>query len=181
MKKPSKALEVLAVFAQYGPQKVSMTDIAKAAGLSRQSIYNQFGSKDAALEWAVATVLTEATQAAVDVFEQSSKDPLEVIVDAFQKWIGEHLQIWRGTPHGAEILEYVIEVAANAEVDYEGLFFTALAKFLVSTSLANDGKQAEDMTYTLGLISKGLLLKTDRAEDYRYGLDRACRVVCGTP
>lgn len=180
MKKPSKAIEVLAVFAQYGPQKVSMTDIAKAAGLSRQSIYNQFGSKDAALEWAVATVLTEATHAAVRVFERSSKEPLDVIVDAFQKWIGEHIQIWRGTPHGSEILEYAIESAADAEVDYEGLFFTALATFLVRAALVNDSKQADDMTYTLGLISKGLLLKTDRPEDYRTGLGRAFRVACGT-
>ena len=34
------------------------------------------------------------------------------------------------------------------------------------------------MTFTLGLISKGLLLKTDRPEDYRKGLERACHVVC---
>jgi len=179
MKKPSNALEVLSVFAQYGPQKVSMNDIAKAAGLSRQSIYNQFGSKDAALEWAVATVLTDATNAGVAILAQSQGEPRNTIVAAFQKWIGEHVHIWRGTPHGSEILEFAIEGAADAEIDYEGLFFAALKNFLLRTDVADVESEADEITFTLSLVSKGLLLKTDRAEDYKAGLERAVRVICG--
>ena len=40
-----KAKDMLATFAQYGFKKTSMADIARAMGISRQSVYKKFDQK----------------------------------------------------------------------------------------------------------------------------------------
>ena len=44
----------IATFIRYGARKTSMTDIADAAGVSRQTLYDQFGSKDELVEAAIS-------------------------------------------------------------------------------------------------------------------------------
>ncbi len=47
MSMDQNASAIIAVFAHYGFRKTAMEDVAKAAGKSRQALYNRFGSKDA--------------------------------------------------------------------------------------------------------------------------------------
>ncbi|NOD64793.1 MULTISPECIES: TetR/AcrR family transcriptional regulator [unclassified Ruegeria] len=177
MKKSSNAFEVLSVFAQYGFRKVSMNDIAEAAGLSRQSIYNQFGSKEAVMEWAVRTVLTSMTNAALDVLSQSEGSPRDVLARAYQTWIGDHVAIWRGTPHGAEIMEFAIESASDAEMDYNAEFEKALSGYLVKANVVPTPEAAADLAFLLTTVSTGLLLKTTTSEQYAAGMTRATSVL----
>lgn len=44
----------IATFIRYGARKTAMTDIADAAGVSRQTLYDQFGSKDDLVEAAIS-------------------------------------------------------------------------------------------------------------------------------
>ncbi len=42
----NKAKDLMLTFAQYGFKKTSMEDIGSAVGVTRQSIYKKFGSKE---------------------------------------------------------------------------------------------------------------------------------------
>lgn len=155
-----------------------MTDIAEAAGLSRQSIYNQFGSKDAVLDWAVSTVLTDATQAALGALADAQGDPQDVIVNAFQLGIGDYVPIWRGTPHGTQILELAIDSTDCSEMDYEDVFLGALSAFLLQTGLTASQSNADDLAFLLASVAKGLLLNSSVSEEFKADMTRAVRVIC---
>ena len=51
------ARQVLRTFAVYGFKKTSMEDIAKAIGVSRQSVYKRFGNKKRCYAWVVDAYL----------------------------------------------------------------------------------------------------------------------------
>ena len=177
MKTDSKAANLLALFATYGFRKVSMSDIAKAAELSRQSVYNQFGSKDAVLEWAVTAFLDEVIETAVHRLKRSDGKAEEVLALAFQAWTGDHVPLLRGTPHGAEILDKAISSVAKAPRHYEREFTDAVAAFLCERGLSPAKAAAEDSTYVLNLASKGLLLKSETSEAYSLGMERVIKVL----
>ncbi|MEX0285727.1 MAG: TetR/AcrR family transcriptional regulator [Paracoccaceae bacterium] len=180
MKTPTNALAVLFVFAQYGFRKVSMTDIAEAAGLSRQSIYNQFGSKKAVFDWTVRTVGEDVTNAAIALFSNTESAPQDTIVAVFQTWVGNYLHIWSGTPHGPEILEMAIETTVQANVNYEDMLMEALSEFLITSNVVSNTEMAKDMSFAIYSASKGLLLKSSHSDDYEFNMMRIVRAVCRT-
>ena len=177
MKSESNALGVLRLFATYGFRKASMGEIADAAGLSRQSIYNQHGSKEAVLEWAVTAFLDDITDTAVHRLKTTAGEPAEVLAQAFQAWTGDHVPLLRGTPHGAEILETALRSAAKASRNYVGEFADAITAFLCERGVFPARDKAEGATFVLGLASKGLLLKCETSEAYASGMDRVIKVL----
>lgn len=154
-----------------------MSDIAHAVGLSRQSIYNQFGSKEAVLDWTINTFLSNVTEEAVQTLQEAEGLPEKVLSNAFQIWIGNHVPIWRGTPHGAEILELAIDSAGRASTDFEETFSNAVSSFLLSSGLSQNASEAKDMTYVMNLASKGLMLKCQTSEAYTTGMLRVLRTL----
>lgn len=173
----SNAANLLALFATYGFRKVSMSDIAKVAEVSRQSIYNQFGSKEAVLEWAVTAFLDEVIDSAVHRLKTSEGQAAEVLALSFQAWTGDHVPLLRGTPHGAEILDKAISSVAKAPRYYEQEFADAVAAFLCERGLSPTKASAEEATYVLSLASKGLLLKSETSEAYSLGMERVIKVL----
>lgn len=175
MKKTSQARDVLTLFATYGFRKASMGDIAHAAGLSRQSIYNQHGSKEAVLDWALTDFLGEISDKAVACLSKGSM-ALDALGNAFQAWIGDNVDMMRGTPHGGELLETAIASAANSYRDYEAEFSSAVERFLVARGMASEAI-ASDVNFVLQTAAKGLLLKSKTAEDFKKGMGRVIRAV----
>lgn len=175
----TQARDVLALFATYGVRKTSMGEIAAAAGLSRQSIYNQHGSKAAVLDWAVSTFLGEITDRAVAALGAEGA-PEAVLAAGFRAWVGDHVEMLRGTPHGGALLETAIAAATQSAAeggrDYEGAFAAAVTAVLDRQGLAG----AEDRSFVLQAASKGLLLKCRTAEAYSAGMARVVAVVLST-
>lgn len=172
MKKPADPTKVLSVFAQYGFRKVSMNDIATAAGLSRQSIYNQYGSKENVLDCSVNAFLSDVVTDALRVLQANDGDALQVLSDAFQAALGDHIWILQGSPHGSEILDMAMETAKRATTDYEGLVSDAVAAFALSRGLAETPAAASDAAYVLMMASRGLLRKSETSAEYRAGMTR---------
>lgn len=173
----NNATEILTLFATYGFRKASMGDIAKAAGLSRQSIYNQFGSKDAVLDWALTAFLSEVTDMTVRLLETSDEPADQVVARAFQAWTGDHVPLIRGTPHGAELLDKAIETATKSSPNYERDVADAVASFLWKRKVFSTKAAAEEATFVLSMASKGLLLKSDTSEAYASGMARVIKVL----
>ena len=82
----------ITTFIRYGARKTAMTDIASAAGVSRQTLYDQFGSKDdlvvAAIERNTDLVLTEIEkklQNVTNLDEQLDVYLFETVVKTFNR------------------------------------------------------------------------------------------------
>ena len=63
---------LLRVFAQYGFRKSSMRDLADAMGISRQALYNRYGSKEAVFAWATKTLIEQSVAATLAALEDDS-------------------------------------------------------------------------------------------------------------
>lgn len=60
----------LKTFAHYGPRKTTMTDVAQAAGVSRQTLYARFSNKDGILEAAMAYLTEQILARTAQAWEQ---------------------------------------------------------------------------------------------------------------
>ena len=169
--------EILLIFCQYGFRKASMEDIAKAAGLSRQSIYKKFGSKEAVFEWAISEASSSAFDAAMAALFEEKETMSARIVNAFDRWIGDFVPVLRGTPHGTEVLEKAIDYYTGAGHSGEAEFYSAIERQLLSDNLASTAEQASDKAFTLAMTAKGLLLRTDTLEEFHRDMERAIRAI----
>ncbi len=171
--------EILGVFAQYGFKKTSMEDIARAAGMSRQSIYNRFGSKEAIFDWAVMAFIRDMLQSVTDILNPAAPKPMTSLAQAYDIWIASQFPLWCGTSHGAEIMDLAIAAANRASFDLEGGFFNAVSRFLSESGLATDQTDADNKTFVLNLASHGLLMKTKSAEAFSRDMKRVISTTLG--
>jgi len=166
------AQKILTVFARYGFKKTSMEDIAQAAGLSRQSIYNRFGSKEAVFDWTVETITSEIFRQVTKVLAAKTETPLETLLHAFDISTGNHVSIWSGTSHGAEIIDLAMASANRSSAYQSDGFVTMVSEFILKSGLAHDASLAEDKAFVLKLASKGLLLIAKSPEEYSKEMRR---------
>lgn len=164
------------VFARYGLQKTSMQDIATAAGISRQSVYKRYGSKQGAFEAVLSAFLDERLSAAGKTLLGSDEFELKIL-RYFEQWAGEIAPVVGSTEHGAELLDSGIRFAQASERDWEGDAMGALSDFLVDRNLVRDSQEAEDIAHCLSVASKGILLKVQSAEEFSREMERVVRVV----
>lgn len=100
------------VFARYGVAKTTMADIAREAGVARQTLYNAYAGKDEVLRAAVRLSMAETDAAVEEAW--SACDGLGAHLDAFFR-IGPlgWYDFARTSPEAAELLEGVHRVAAE--------------------------------------------------------------------
>ncbi|MFT4716095.1 MAG: TetR/AcrR family transcriptional regulator of autoinduction and epiphytic fitness [Paracoccaceae bacterium] len=169
--------EILTVFAQYGFKKTSMEDIARAAGLSRQSIYNRFGSKEAVFDWVVESFIADMLHRVTEILAAPKSTPRETLAQAYDTWIGSQVPLWSGTGHGAEILDLAIASVHRSSPDLEGDYAKSVSDFLLASGLADTSASAENKTFVLNLASKGLLVKARTAEEFSQGIRRVISTI----
>ena len=169
----SNAKDVLYVFAQYGFQKASMQDLADAAGVSRQSLYNHYKSKDDVFAVVVRGYVEKLYSDAMTIFEKGGVCANEVLVDAFTRWVGGSISLIRATPHGAELMDRAIRSHQHNSMDVEDAFAAKVGQYIVKSGLVDPHQGAlDDLVFTLIMVSKGLLLKSETEDDFRRGMAR---------
>lgn len=67
-------------FARYGVDRTTMTDVARAAGVVRQTVYNSVSGRDELIELAMVQCC-EDLQEQIDAWEFSDTDPGEALVE----------------------------------------------------------------------------------------------------
>ncbi len=166
--------EILEVFAHYGLSKTSMRDLADAAGVSRQTLYNRFKTKEALLHWAVIGVVDASADLALVALKANGTRE-DRIVNFFTQWVGDHAAKIYGTPHGAEVFEVATKLKQGQLSEPESTVRCqiALAEFLQDGGMTE--AQAEDAVFTLRLAAKGLLLIVQDSEAFSQGMRRAVR------
>lgn len=94
---------LLMTFARYGFRKASMEDLARASGVSRQALYNRFGSKAALADWVAQTLIENSLAQALDCLENPQLALIQRLADALDAWVGQHMELMRLSPHGIEV------------------------------------------------------------------------------
>ena len=175
MEKDVPFRNLLGIFAHYGFRKASMEDLARAANVSRQTLYKRFKTKDTVLDWAVEGFVRENRERASAELENHDASLADRLLNAFCRWTGDHAALLHEAPHGAEIMEMGIDSLMRSDADPEAAFENEVAKCLKRHGACKTRKEAADKTYLLLMSAKGLLLKSPNGEAFRAGMSRILR------
>lgn len=175
---------VLGVFAHYGFRKASMSDLAEAAGVSRQTLYNRLKDKEAVLDWAVLGItditVLRARDALASFDSAGNTDGAAIetaLVEAISRKMGDFVPMLHESPHGWEIMDRGIASLARAEVDTESQFELAIAHFLLERGVSPTLDDARERTFAIIVAAKGLMMKCATTETFAAAMRRVVRVV----
>ena len=172
----SEHMRVMEVFSCYGFRKTSMGDLAEAAGVSRQTLYNRFKSKEDILSWAITGASDAAADQAIAALAADG-EAQDRIVAFFTRWIGDYAPKIHGAPHGPEIFDMAMALKHGGEEEPASVVRCqeALVRFLAG--MGKSGAKAEDAAFTMMMASKGLILAAQDTETFVEGMGKVVGVV----
>lgn len=153
-----QAKSILASFAHHGFQKTRMQDIAHAIGISRQSVYKRFGSKERCYHWSIQTYLANMYKQIFSTLNRHDLSARQRLALAFDILIGGGVETIDNS-HGAEVFYDILKATHASEEDWPLRFRARLADFLQENHLARPDN-ALGMAFALISAGKGLLLET---------------------
>ncbi|MYA08614.1 MAG: TetR/AcrR family transcriptional regulator [Holophagales bacterium] len=169
------AAQVLAEFASTGYAKTSMTSLAEAAGVARQTIYNRFGRKEAVLEWAIGAVVRSLRADAFACLEDPQRPTEQALLDAFCCWLGPVVRFVRDGRYGEEILGLGNAARRRAGSYPLDAFTSEVTGALLTRGVRQQRREAADLAFVLVMAAKGLLADSETEADFRTGMARALR------
>ncbi|SFK94753.1 transcriptional regulator, TetR family [Pseudovibrio ascidiaceicola] len=172
-----KYAPVVELLSHYGIQKATMSDLAETVGVTRQTLYNRFKTKQHVRDWALLEYMSEVNDTAIAVLENAAPDAtLEVVLEAFERWGGDHVQMVRNSPHGMDILEGGLQlIASNAKTPIDR-FEQRLEKFIESRQLS---PTPVETTMVLVFAAKGVFVSCTDAKDYRKKMGAVINTLLG--
>ena len=117
------------VFITYGFRKTSMDDIARAAGVSRPALYQQFRNKSDIFRALASDVMRDAAGKAEASFATGRpfRDRLFAAIDAS---ILDFHRVIAATPHGTELMGVNEEIAGDLEASWCDTMIGVIARAL---------------------------------------------------
>jgi AcrR family transcriptional regulator len=171
----------LATFVRFGFRKTSMEEVARAADVSRQTLYFHFATKEdlfrAAVDHAMRTGLDAAAQSLADPALRSIEEKL---AGAFDAWVGRYVGMV-----GADVTD--LEEASNALVGplfakSEERFVEMMVKAIRASGLPaayrSEGISARQLADTLYATARGLKHQAASRAEFRERLGVALRALC---
>jgi AcrR family transcriptional regulator len=172
----------LATFARFGFRKTSMDDIARAAGLSRQALYDRFTNKEDLFRAAMKRGLEEALSAAKA--RLASKAPIEErLVGAMDEWLGRYLEAL--SADASDLYESSRALLGNMFSEYGVVFERELASAVSASRLASfceaAGVSPEQLAATLHACGRGWKHKAKGRAEFVSQITIAVRLFCRPP
>lgn len=162
---------IVATFARYGRRKTSMEDVAIALGVSRQALYNRYGSKGALIDWAAKALLDTALNDAMASINQPTKSLAERLTDALDAWVGRHMEALHASPHGAETVEMLQRDPPEAVRVAERRLVAAMAEAIRFSGPGSAVSRAGSMAQALCWTARGLVHAVPDHATFRRQLD----------
>jgi TetR/AcrR family transcriptional regulator, regulator of autoinduction and epiphytic fitness len=159
----------LAVFFKYGYQRVSMNEIAEAAGISRPGLYLYFSSKEEVFRAAILQ-FTDSLIEEISKGLPSQKTIEEKVRYAFEVWIVQRFDLTLNSPEAKEISDSSYEFAQEAlDQSYEKLesILASILKGHVKSSGNKKALSAEKMAHILTSAVRGFKLVAKSATELR--------------
>lgn len=162
---------VVATFARYGLRRTSMTDVAQALGVSRQSLYNRFGSKNALAGWAVQALIDRSLAEALRAIEQPARTLPDRLADALDAWVGRHRDALHASPHGVEIVAVMLRHPPEAVRIAERRLVAAMTEAIRLSGPGSAVPRAGSMAQALCWTARGLVHAVPDHATFRRQLD----------
>ncbi|WP_439567157.1 TetR/AcrR family transcriptional regulator [Sphingopyxis sp.] len=148
---------LLAAAARTGFRKASMDDLARATGVSRQALYNRFGSKDALIDWAIRSRIDRSLAEALGSLDNPAAALVARLLAALDAWVGQHMIMLRASPHGVDVAPMAVpdpgEAVRAAERRLVAGMANAIRRGGPGTAVARAGSLAQALCWT----AKGLV------------------------
>lgn len=162
-------------FTRHGFAKTSMSDIAKAAGISRTSLYNTFSTKDDVFRALSGRINERVYAAVVSAYEKPGpwNERLLRIINARVSWVYELLH---ASEYGRELINEKNRVCGGAVLAANDRFEAVIAGLFTN----NLGKRADGVVLARVLIQSvnGILETAQTRSDAEQGVALLVSVFC---
>ena len=157
----------LACFAKHGYEKASINDIAVAAGISKASIFQYFGNKQALYQYLFNYCATQMKQA-------YSTSTLEETTDFFVRvWKASVMKVENLKKH-PHIASFIASVVAEPTPKLEGAIFSEANKNYIASLVLHEQdyekfrhpEDAELVFQMLMMLGKGMSVQLENGTDY---------------
>lgn len=162
---------ILATFARYGYRKTSMEDLARATGVSRQALYNRFGSKAAVADWAAQQLIDTSLAQALRHLENPGATLVARLSNVLDVWVGQHMAMLRASPHGIEIVAMAGPTPSDAARGAERKLVAAMAGAIRLGGHGSAVARAGSMAQALCWTAKGLVHAAPDHASFRRELE----------
>ena len=162
--------EAMRLIAQHGFKKVTMSDIAEAADMSRPTLYAAFPSKEAILV-AVVEQQIAANQAAVAAKMPRAKSLEARLKLVFEVWIIEPFASVVDSPSGLDLIANATSYAPEACADLYEQFERLLESVLSAAASRKRPLGARDLAHILTLATRGLKTSSTSLAELRRLID----------
>lgn len=167
------------VFARYGYRKASMEAVARAAHVSRQTLYLHFPTKEKLFR-EMTHHLIHRTMESVSAALSAPETPLEQrLVRAFDEWMGQFLEV--SGPHILELLHASKTLGTLLE-EQEVRCSEMVAETLETSGRMNafgrHGITPRQLADTIYATAEGLRNRGGTREAFVAGMTIAVRVLC---
>lgn len=157
----------LACFAKHGYEKASINDIAVTAGISKASIFQYFGNKQALYQYLFNYCATQMKQA-------YSTSTLEETTDFFDRvWKASVMKVENLKKH-PHIASFIASVVAEPTPKLEGAIFSEANKNYIASLVLHEQdyekfrhpEDAELVFQMLMMLGKGMSVQLKNGTDY---------------
>ncbi len=162
---------LLATLARHGYRKASMEDLASATGVSRQALYNRFGSKGALIDWAMTSLIERSLADALRSLESPGATLVARLLTALDAWAGQHMTMLRASPHGIEVAVMVAPQPGEAVRAAERKLIAAMANTIRLSGPGSAVSRAGSMAQALCWTAKGLVHAAPDHASFRRELE----------
>ena len=168
-------------FIRYGFRKTSMDDVARAAGLSRQSLYAYFSTKEALFRDVVQHLVEVTREAGRAALTRETIDLEARLLDAFDAMYGSVLNN-EGSGHLNELLaaaeQLVGDVVRNLERSTVADIARVFREHTVGVQWQKHGISPMILADHLYTVSNGLKRRGVPRAEYLERMRTAVRIVC---
>ena len=165
-------IALLTEFCRFGFRRTSMVGLAEATKVSRQTLYNRFGTKEAVLNWAVYGLSAHVRAQALDHLAGSTNNPGTVLQEVFWRWLGTVAVMLHEHRHAEEIFGLGKVALAKNQRDPLEAISGEVAGFLRRRNVRSTNKEASDTAFLLAMSAKGLMQICASETAFRNGMAR---------
>jgi len=168
------------VFAQFGYQKTSMDDVARAAGVSRQGLYLHFADKQDLFRATVEHALDTQLGAGLAVLADEARPLEDRLVGAFREWLGRRVGF--GGSDASDLIGRSNAIAGPRLVEHAARIDEAVAQVIAASPLAAIYAEAKlkpiQLARTLHATAVGLKYGATSPDEFSANMAVAVRVLC---